>query len=97
MTQDTAARRDPNLEQMAKNIFGDDIVDSAYVTTYNFTHCVNDAPKRLDDELYEKVEDEIDLDSKDIIIKFKNGNAIILTNSEWGCLASIDLSDCRMC
>lgn len=84
-------RKDKNLTMAVKNIFGD-IVDSAYVTTWNIRSSRLEISERIKNEFYESAEDEIDIGGKNIIISFKNGKSVYFTNSEWGSMSAIDLS-----
>lgn len=68
---------DKNLTLMASRIFGEDIVQSAYVTRImhtgvigsNFEHEI----VRLKEQAFDVAHDEIDNSGKDIVITFKNG------------------------
>jgi len=57
-------RRDHNLTQMACIIFGAEIIDSCYITAWDFGNSseieIND---RLEEETYRLVKREIDIDS----------------------------------
>lgn len=85
-------RRDMILEKMASRIFGEDIVDSAYITTWDYGNSgKGEVEKRLKENIYESDTDGIDNGAKNIIIKFKNGHAVLFTNSEWGSIDAIDM------
>ena len=85
-------RRDMILEKMASRIFGEDIVDSAYITTWDYGNSgKGEVEKRLKENIYESDTCGIDIGAKDIIIKFRNGHAVLFTNSEWGSIDAIDM------
>jgi hypothetical protein len=81
---------DKNLTKMAKNIFGVGIVDSAYITTYNYGNSSKvEIEERLGGDMYKLVKEEINFDSKNIVIKFTNSKMVYFTNSEWGSISNI--------
>ena len=53
-------RLDPMLTEMAKNIFGDDIIESAYV----YIEGSGIDSDELYDEMYKKIDEHIDIDFK---------------------------------
>ena len=86
-------KRDFNLETMAKNIFGHDIVKSAYVATWKFDSSTEGQKnERIARDSFTSVDGEIDNGGKNIVICFVNGNDIHFTNSEWGSISNIDLT-----
>jgi hypothetical protein len=90
-----AIRKDVNLLKMAVSIFGEDIVETCYITTGTYGKRVEkEIELSLANEAYKKVEDVIDIDAKHIIIKFKNGKYVLFTNSEWGSISNIDMAKC---
>jgi hypothetical protein len=85
-------RKDANLLKMTVAIFGEDIIESCYITTWDYkTYTKKEIELFLANEAYKKVEDVIDIDAKNIIIKFKNGKYVLFTNSEWGYIRNIDI------
>ena len=86
-------KRDLNLEVMAKNIFGHDIVKSAYVLTWKFGACTAaEKDKRLLQKSFKKVSEEIDEIGMDVVICFTNGNSVRFAISEWGSISNVDLT-----
>lgn len=73
-------RLDPKLTEMAKNIFGDDMIDSAYVSIEGS----GIASDELDEEMYKKIDEHIDIDYKKIVLKLRNGRMVLIYTSEWG-------------
>jgi hypothetical protein len=94
MKEKTVRRRDDLLEKAAKGVFGADIVAAAYVTTYRYDDCtVDEIDERLERAKCKEKLDYIDNSSKTVIIEFKNGRVVRFTNSEWGSISTISLSD----
>jgi hypothetical protein len=91
---------DKNLTIMASRIFGEDIVESAYVSKITHTGVTGSNLEReivgLKEQGFDTVQDEIDNSGKDIVITFKNGSSVEFTNSEWGGIASSDISSAVM-
>jgi len=89
------AERNEELTDIAKSVFGEDLVLSAYVTTATYSK------EELNWEVYIELQkaasnyfgtinNELDLDTKDIIIQFCNGRHLYFTNSEWGSISIIN-------
>lgn len=91
---------DKNLTLMASRIFGEDIVESAYVTRITHTGVTGSNLEheivRLKEQAFDAIHDEIDNSGKDIVITFKNGNSVEFTNSEWGGIASFHVASAVM-
>lgn len=92
---------DKNLTIMASCIFGEDIVESAYVTRLTHTGVTGSNLEReivqLKEQRFDTVhDDEIDNSGKDIVITFKNGKSVEFTNSEWGGIAPFDVASAVM-
>ena len=83
-------KKDKHLTTMAKAIFGKDIVKSAYVAT-SACYTEKDIQSELRLESFKSVKKSIDNGGKEIIIEFNNGNAVLITNSEWGSIQSVNL------
>ena len=87
---------DENLTVMASRIFGENNVEAAYVTriTHTGVTCSNLEHEivRLKEQMFDAAHDEIDNSGEDIVITFKNGNSVVLTNSEWGGIALFDVA-----
>ena len=88
----TATKRDPILEKMAKAVFGEDIVDKAYVTVMvHSCDSKEETEALLTENLYKEESDDIDLEGKAIIIQFTNGKSVSFMISEWGIIESVDM------
>lgn len=91
---------DENLTLMASRIFGEDIVESAYLTKITHTGITGSNLEReivgLKEQRFDTAHDEIDNSGKDIVITFKNGNSVEFTNSEWGGISSFDVASAVM-
>lgn len=92
MRKEHAIMQDTFLKEIAVNVFGEDMIDNVY-------ECVNVYNNSTDEEIYRRLDQnlavvkckEIDFDSKDIIIRFKNGKTIHVSSSEWGCIRPFDI------
>lgn len=81
-------RKDGKLLKLAKKIFGN-VVTEAYVTTIHYrdeklTDAIDRMKSNLKEIAPEEHNDQISCDTMTIIFKFKSGNMVAFTNSEWG-------------
>ena len=89
----TVIRYDDNLTKIARKIFGD-IIDSAYITTWDITSEKEEILSRLEAGAYKKQTDnEIDYNDEIIWIKFTNNNTVAFSNSEWGSIYPADIDN----
>ena len=89
MNEKTAVRKDKKLTELAKEIFGD-IVNMAYITTYDFNGDKDEITSRLDDEKFsDSSGGNINYDAKTIWIKFTNGKIVEFHNSEWASISAV--------
>lgn len=100
LTSNRRKRYNEKLTEIAKNIFGEDIVDSAYVTTWDLMSPKGEIIKRIEKESEHYSDsnpdckpNEIDTDSKEIVVTFKNGKSVEFSSSEWGAVRSCNIED----
>lgn len=90
MIEKMAIRYDPILTKMAVNIFGD-IVEKAYITTWDISSDRNDVISRLNNNsFFESKDPVIDYSGEVIWIRFTNGKIVEFQNSEWAYISPID-------
>jgi hypothetical protein len=78
----TAYKRDTLLFQTAQRVFGDIVID-AFITTWDINSSEKELIERLNNNIFTDIEDKINYDGKDIILKFVNDRMIVFTGSEW--------------
>ena len=90
MSEKTAIRKDENLTECCILIFGS-IVESAYFTTWDINTGKDYTKKRLDRyHFVTNPDSEIPMNGNEIWIRFKNGNTVSFSVSEWGMLEKAD-------
>jgi hypothetical protein len=93
MMEKIAIRCDNNLTKAARKIFGD-IVDSAYITTWDIDSTEEDVSSRLNDCKYgEQTNGKITYDARTIWIKFTNNNMVEFFNSEWASISRANIDN----
>lgn len=80
--------RSKKLTEIARNIFGEDIIDGVYVEYFDKKDIQN--IKKDIESKNKNSENFISCDNKTVVVKFKNGNLISFTNSEWGSIAKVE-------
>ncbi len=80
-------RKNDNLLNSAKLIFGDIIV-SAFITTE-----VKEDLNYTEASFFTEVDNYIEYDGEDIILTFSNGKSVLFTNSEWASIQSINMKN----
>ena len=82
--RNTAYRFDPKLTEMAKNLFGDELIKAAFVAALHFPlSSQEETEDRLDKAMYKEVTTDIDGLGKHIMIEFCNGKKVDFSSSEW--------------
>ena len=91
---DLIFEKDENLTRLAKNIFGEDLVLNAYVSTY---HSEIDPAYQAQNIVNEHLSfvgdayDDIDIGAREIGIEFASGKLVQIGSSEWGSI--VDITD----
>ena len=94
MNEKSYLKKDQILTDNAKMIFGNDLVSTAYYADYYYAHHGEKEKQHILDGLKRQskinhnVCGEIEQDSLNIVIDFKNGRSVLFTNSEWGSMSS---------
>jgi hypothetical protein len=93
----TVYKKDYSLLLLAEEVFGDDIVKNAYVSTWIFkSDNDSEVTNRLSEEsnyFSSNAEYGLGMDSSNIVIEFKNGRKILFTSSEWTDIKDITFND----
>lgn len=93
MDEKTVIRYDAQLTSAAKNIFGD-IVERAYVTTYDYSSDKDEIALRLNRAVFVKSEDgEINYSAETIWIRFTNDKLVEFSNSEWAYITLVSMDN----
>jgi hypothetical protein len=81
----TVHRLDPKLTEMAKNIFGADLIEAAYVATWAYPECTpQEIGERLDWKTFQEVTEVVDCGDTEIVLEFCNGKTVSIKSSEVG-------------
>jgi hypothetical protein len=84
------------LTAQAKDIFGEQIVNAAYMAEQvSGKYVVDIMTKTLSNRdisqyIYDKYENQISIDSKCIVIFFTTGKRVLFTSSEWACIRNVE-------
>ena len=88
----TAIRQDKRLLSTAKYIFGANVVNNAFVSTYDIYSTREEVIERIEENMFTRIEDVIQYDSETIILEFVGGNMVMFTNSEWASIEKVKAS-----
>ena len=90
-------RKDFSLLKEAKRIFGNEMVLTAWVCTWQVSDISTEeeVSDRLDKAKWVISDNlnEMTVGSADIVLEFSNGNKVYFTNSEWGSFSKITEKD----
>lgn len=92
----TAIRRSEELTRIAKKIFGDEIVEEAFFTTWDINNSSEeDIKKRIEYEnvSLDKEEKTICISGTVVWIKFSSSNVVSFDSSEWGTIQCADVNN----
>lgn len=94
-TNHTQFSKSVELLAQAKEIFGSELVQEAYVQNRatQMTHDGTIPNMVLPMPIDLNTKNKIEYDNMTILLKFSNGKAVSFTNSEWAFIASEDLSE----
>ena len=82
---------DEKLTLMAREIFGNDIVDKGYVVKEGHRfESMSEFKVCIKKYLQTSLSDTINIGSKNIMIRFKNGKEVFFRSSEWGCIRAFN-------
>ena len=85
----TAIRQDKTLLIIAKDIFGANVVNNAFVCAYNIYSTREEVIERIEENMFTRIDDVIQYDSETIILEFVGGNMVRFTNSEWASIEKV--------